>query len=511
MATRYPIHEVEAKWPLYWEAAHLYQTDLDHAARPFYNLMEFPYPSGEGLHVGHVYTYCGADAFGRLRRMQGYDVFEPMGFDAFGIHSENFALKVGKHPAEVIPANMRRFKEEQLKRLGCQFDWSREVDTTQPDYYRWTQWIFLQLYKAGLAYQAEAPVNWCPHDQTVLANEQVIDGRCERCDTLIEQRVMRQWFLRITRYAERLLDFSGVDFPEAVIKRQSAWIGRSVGAEIDFPVPGTDRTITVFTTRPDTIFGATFVVLAPEHPLAETIASPEQWESVSRYIAQTGRKLERERLIGAEKSGVFTGSYAVNPANGRHIPIWIADYVLARYGGGAIMAVPAHDERDFDFARAYGLPVVPVVTPEGDPLPPSTPFTDDGVLIDSGPFSGLAGDEARRAITTWLEDREVGHPKVIYRLRDWLISRQRYWGPPIPIIYCARCGTVPVPEAELPVLLPPVADIRPTGTAPLAAVPEFVHTTCPTCGGPAQRETDVSDNFLDSAWYYLRYTSTDAH
>ncbi len=524
MAERYPVHTVEATWRQRWEVTGIYYTDLDHARRPFYNVGEFPYPSGEGLHVGHVYTYCGADTFGRLRSMQGFDVFQPIGFDAFGIHSENYALKLGIHPAELVPTNMQRFREEQLQRLGCQFDWSREVDTTSPEYYRWTQWIFVQLFKAGLAYRAEAPVNWCPKDHTVLANEQVIDGRCERCGTLIEQRVMRQWFLGITRYADRLLDFSGVDFPPASIKRQTAWIGRSEGAEIDFPmvhggssnnrspskVDDPTLNITVFTTRPDTIFGATYLVLAPEHPLAPTIATAEQRDAVRHYIAQAQRKLERERVIGDTKTGVFTGAYAINPATGQPIPIWVADYVLARYGTGAIMAVPAHDERDWEFASQYGLPIKPVIMPrDHHTMPADRPFVDDGVLVDSAQFTGMPSDQARRAITVWLEQQGVGREKIMYRLRDWLISRQRYWGPPIPIIYCDQCGTLPVPDDHLPVLLPPIQDFRPSGTAPLASIPSFVNTSCPQCGGPARRETDVSDNFLDSAWYFLRYTSTE--
>lgn len=523
MADLYPAHEIEGRWRQRWAETAIYRADLDHAARPFYNLMEFPYPSGEGLHVGHVYTYCGADTFGRLRRMQGFDVFQPIGFDAFGIHSENYAIKQGVHPSALVPASIRRFREEQLQRLGCQFDWSREVDTTDPAYYRWTQWIFVQLFKAGLAYRAEAPVNWCPTDQTVLANEQVIDGRCERCNTPIRQRVMRQWFLRITQYAERLLDFSGVDFPDVSIKRQTAWIGCSAGAEIEFQVAHetddhairtTQYAIPVFTTRPDTIFGATFVVLAPEHPLVAPITTPEQRAVVESYVAAAGRKLERERLIGAGKTGVWTGSYAINPATNQPVPIWIADYVLPRYGSGAIMAVPAHDERDFEFATIHHLPIKQVITPP-DHAPHSIhdapPFTDDGVLIDSGSFSGMPSAAAREAITAWLAERGVGRAQVTYRLRDWLISRQRYWGPPIPIIYCERCGTLPVPEDQLPVLLPPIPNFRPTGIAPLASIPEFVNTICPQCGGPARRETDVSDNFLDSAWYYLRYTSTEFH
>ena len=351
MAERYPVHEIEARWRERWQQTGIDAPDLDRAERPFYNLVEFPYPSGEGLHVGHVYTYCGADAYGRLRRMQGWDVFQPFGFDAFGIHSENYALKLNVHPAELTPANIRRFRDEQLIRLGCAFDWSRTVDTSSPAYYRWTQWLFLKMLEAGLAYQAELPVNWCPQDQTVLANEQVIDGRCERCSTPIVQRVMRQWFLRITEYAERLLDFSGVDFPEASVKRMTAWIGRSEGADIRWRVDGTEQVITTFTTRPDTIFGATFVALAPEHPLVATLAGAEQRAHVERYIAETQRRLERERITEQPKSGVSTGAFVIHPLDGRRIPVWVADYVLARYGSGAIMGVPAHDERDREFAQ----------------------------------------------------------------------------------------------------------------------------------------------------------------
>jgi leucyl-tRNA synthetase len=505
MAEQIDMQELEARWRERWQAAELDRADLDHAARPFYNLMEFPYPSGEGLHVGHVYTYSGADAFGRQKRMQGYDVFQPMGFDAFGIHSENYALKVGRHPAELIPANIRRFREEQLKRLGCAFDWSRELSTTDPGYYRWTQWLFLQLFKAGLAYQAEAPVNWCPQDQTVLANEQVIDGRCERCDSPVERKVMRQWFFRITAYADRLLDFGGGDFPEAWVRRQQAWIGRSEGAEIDFAV-GEER-LTVFTTRPDTLFGVTFLALAPEHPLAERLAAPERRAAVAAYAAAARNRSERERAIGAEKSGVFSGAYAASPAGGPPIPIWVADYVLASAGSGAVMGVPAHDARDFAFAQRYGLPAWPVVAPRAGAA--ELPYEGEGLLVESGQFSGVESAAAGAAITAWLAGRGAGRAAVRYRLRDWLISRQRYWGPPIPIVHCGRCGAVAVPDEQLPVELPYVEDFRPAGAAPLAAVEAFVATTCPQCGGPARRETDVSDTFLDSAWYFLRYPSAE--
>jgi leucyl-tRNA synthetase len=495
MSNTYDPHAIEPHWQAIWAATSRDTTDLDHAEQPFYNLMEFPYPSGEGLHVGHVFSFGGADTYGRFQRRRSFQVFQPMGFDAFGIHSENYALRTGEHPFTLTRRTTARFRQ-QLQRLGGAFDWDRVVDTTDPRYYRWTQWIFIQLYKAGLAYQAEAHVNWCPSCKTVLANEQVIDGHCERCDTPITQRRMKQWFFRITQYADRLLDFSRVDFSETVIKRQRAWIGRSEGVEIPFEisdwrleVDSPKTPISVFTTRPDTINGVTFIALAPEHPLAEAIASGggPHAEAVRAYIETTRGRLELERQQ-AESTGVYTGLTAINPANGEHVPVWVADYVLMGYGTGAIMDVPAHDERDARFAERYGLTTT-------DDRPPTTDHrrtTDDGQPTTNDNQSPIS-------LT------------VRYRLRDWLISRQRYWGPPIPIIYCERCGTQPVPEEQLPVVLPPLEQFRPTGSgvAPLATVPEFVNTTCPACGGPAQRETDVSDNFLDSAWYFLRYLSTE--
>ncbi|NLG51554.1 MAG: leucine--tRNA ligase [Chloroflexi bacterium] len=513
----YNPHAIEPKWQRIWEETGLYRTDLDAAQRPFYNLMEFPYPSGEGLHVGHFYSYSGADSYGRFKRMHGLDVFEPMGFDAFGIHAENYALKLGVNPAQLIPRNVRRFREEQLKRVGTMFDWSREVNTTHPDYYRWTQWIFLQLYHAGLAYRAAAPVNWCPSCLTTLADEQVTDGRCERCDTPVAQRELTQWFFRITDYAERLLDFSHADFTETTQRLQTHWIGRREGAEVHFPVEGGDERITVFSTRPDTLFGATFLVLAPEHEAALTLATPEQRGAVAAYREQTQARSDVERLsVTQAKTGVWTGRYAINPVDGRRLPIWVADYVLVGFGTGAIFATPTHDQRDYDFARAHDLPILPVIEPteEGADWSPEAfdaAYEGDGVLIHSGPYDGLTVEEGKRAIVEDLQARGLARRAVTYRLRDWLISRQRYWGPPIPIIYCERCGMVPVPEDALPVRLPATEAFRPLGTgqSPLASIDEFVHTTCPTCGHSARRETDVSDNFLDSAWYYLRYTSTE--
>ncbi len=517
---RYDATPIEQKWRTRWEESGLYRTDLTlTTGHPkFYNLMEFPYPSAEGLHIGHVYTYGGADTNGRFQRMNGHEVFEPMGFDAFGIHSENYALKIDTNPMRLTAQTTRRYREDQLSRIGAMFDWEHSVDTSQPAYYRWTQWLFLQLYKAGLAVRKKAAVNWCPKDLTVLANEQVIDGRCERCGTLVVQRELTQWFFTITGYADRLLhNLETLDWPEESKRRQSYWIGRSEGAELIFAVAGAEpgdtapgTPIPVFTTRPDTVFGATYVVLAPEHPLVEGITTATQRAAVQDYIERARNETEIERTnVEREKTGVFTGAYAVNPATNARVPIWIADYVLVQYGTGAIMAVPGHDERDYAFARRFDLPIVEVVASETGIA--DAAYTGPGTIINSGHFDGLPVDEAKRAIVAWLAERGNAQPRVTYRLRDWLISRQRYWGPPIPIIYCPKDGIVPVPEDQLPVLLPEVEDFHPTGTgkSPLASVPSFVNTTCPICGGPAERETDVSDTFLDSSWYFLRYPCTE--
>jgi leucyl-tRNA synthetase len=509
---RYDPAEVEARWRRRWDETGLYTTDLRRDDAPkYYNLMEFPYPSAEGLHVGHLYTYSGADTNGRFKRMQGYNVFQPMGFDAFGIHSENYALKVGVNPMELTQRTVRRYREEQMKPIGAMWDWSHEVNTSAPEYYRWTQWLFLRMYHAGLAVRKSAPVNWCPKDLTVLANEQVINGRCERCGTEVVQREMTQWFFKITDYAERLLDgLDGLDWPQMSKLLQRNWIGRSEGAELVFNVEGSGEPIRVFTTRPDTVFGATYVVLAPEHSLVERITTPDRRAEVEAYRDETARKKEIERLsLEKEKTGAFTGARAINPALGEAVPIWIADYVLTTYGTGAIMAVPAHDERDHEFARKFGLPIREVIqAPEGVE---HQAYTGVGAMTASGQFDGTPSEEGKAAVTRWLGERGLGEPKVTYRLRDWLISRQRYWGPPIPIVYCEGCGEVAVPEEQLPVLLPEVENFRPTGTgkSPLAAVEEFYRTECPSCGGPAVRETDVSDTFLDSSWYYLRYPSTE--
>jgi len=522
----YEPQSIEAKWQERWDRDGTNEPDLDTVERPFFNLMMFPYPSAEGLHVGNLYAFTGADIYGRYRRLRGLDVFEPIGFDAFGIHSENYAIKVDVHPMELIPRNIENFTR-QLRRTGMMYDWAHTVDTTDPAYYRWTQWIFLQLYEAGLAVRKEAPVNWCPSCQTVLANEQVIAGRCERCDTPVEQKLLSQWFFRITEYAERLLEnLDWLDWSESTKTAQRNWIGRSEGATIHFPLADSEAAIEVFTTRPDTLFGATFMVLAPEHPLVDRLTGSAEREAVEAYRDATRRKDLVERRKGDKtKSGVFTGGYARNPATDGDIPVWIADYVLMDYGTGAIMAVPAHDERDFEFATEFELSIIPVVLPaertqvladlahvegvlDGEVY---IEHSSDEVLVNSGRFSGLSAPEGAAAIVEWLAERGLGEISINYRLHDWCISRQRYWGPPIPIIHCDACGAVPVPEADLPVVLPYVADFRPDahGVAPLARDEAFYRVDCPRCGGEARRETDVSDTFLDSAWYFLRYPSSD--
>jgi leucyl-tRNA synthetase len=513
----YDHAEIARRWSARWDESGIYQVDLHGAPRPYYNLMMFPYPSAEGLHVGNMYAFTGADVHGRFMAMQGYDVFEPMGFDAFGIHSENFAIKMGVHPRIMTARNVARFRE-QLKRIGNRFDWSHEVDSTDPAYYRWTQWIFTKLFEAGLAERKRATVNWCPKDKTVLADEQVIAGRCERCGTPVEQRSLESWFFTITRYADQLLaDLEWIDWSEKIKVAQRNWIGRSEGAEIRFSAETDGQTveIPVFTTRPDTIYGVTFFALAPKHPLVDRLAAPEQRAEVRAYVERARRESAGERSSAERtKTGVPLGTTITNPVSGVRVPVWVADYVLTGYGTGAVMGVPAHDQRDFEFARAFGLPIVEVIRPAGaspgDPATWEAAHTGAGVMVNSGPFDGLPSDAGGQRVTTWCEEHGVGRGAVRYRLRDWLISRQRYWGPPIPIVYCPEHGAVAVPEDQLPVLLPEVEDYLPTGTgnSPLAKVESFVNTTCPRCGGPARRETDVSDNFLDSAWYYLRYPST---
>jgi leucyl-tRNA synthetase len=517
--TPYAPAEVEAKWRARWQERRTNEPDLSGAAKPFYNLMMFPYPSAEGLHVGNLFAFTGADVFGRFKRMQGFNVFEPIGFDAFGIHSENYAIKVGVHPGELIPRNIANFTR-QLTRMGGMFAWDHVVNTTDPAYYKWTQWVFLKLYELGLAYKKNGSVNWCPSCKTVLSNEQVIAGACERCGTQVEQRVLNQWYFRITDYAGRLLDnlddATKMDWSESTVLAQKNWLGRSEGATLRFRVAGHDQEIAVYTTRPDTIFGATFMVLAPEHPLVSEITTDAQRGAVDGYRAQAASKDLVSRKVGdRDKTGVATGAMAINPATGGEIPIWIADYVLMDYGTGAIMAVPGHDERDFEFATKFGLTITRVVAGEGDSAtaPLAEAFIDnaDGRLVNSAQFDGITVREAKPAITAWLAEQGRGESKVQFRLYDWTISRQRYWGPPIPIIYCDSCGTVPVPVDQLPVILPPIEDFRPddSGISPLARHEEWYFVPCPSCGARARRETDVSDTFLDSAWYFLRYPSTD--
>jgi len=521
----YDPQVVEAKWRDRWAQRRTNSVAVDVAERPYYNLMMFPYPSAEGLHVGNVFAFVGSDIHGRYRRLQGWDVFEPIGFDAFGIHSENYALKVNTHPAKLIPANIARFRE-QLQRTGLMVNWDHALATTDPTYYKWTQWIFLKLYEAGHAVKKEAPVNWCPECKTVLANEQVMDGYCERHPgTRVHQRYLSQWFFTITKFAERLLEnLKTLDWSESTRTMQANWIGRSDGAELIFETPSGTR-IPVYTTRPDTVFGATYLVLAPEHPLVDEMTTSEQLADVGKYRREAIQKDVVSRKVGdREKTGVFTGTYARNPATGEAVPIWIADYVLMEYGTGAIMAVPAHDERDHEFAQKFGLEIRRVVAPAasgqsraageisaGADETDGVPFISwDGVLINSGQFDGMVCAEGVVAITEWLETQDLGKSQTQYRLHDWCISRQRYWGPPIPIVYCEECGTVPVPERDLPVMLPEIDDFRPdeTGVSPLARHEEWYRVECPRCCKLGRRETDVSDTFLDSSWYFLRYPST---
>ena len=511
----YDPSQVELKWQEAWREQDINTTDVANAPDPFYALMMFPYPSAEGLHVGNLFAFVGNDIYGRFQRLQGHNVFEPLGYDAFGIHSENYALKVGKHPMDLIPQNILNFRR-QLERAGLMVDWTHSLSTTDPDYYKWTQWVFLQLLKQGLAYKKQAAVNWCPSCKTVLANEQVIGGACERCDTPVEQRFLSQWFFRISDYAERLLNnLDTLDWSDTTKTAQRNWIGRSEGAEISFVAKknGEEHVIRVFTTRPDTVYGATYLVLAPEHPLVGALKGSLYKSAVDQYIARSTKQDVVSRKSSTEKTGVFTGAHAINPATGQEIPIWISDYVLMEYGTGAIMAVPGHDERDFEFAKVFGLPIVRVVCAEGEE--PSTPldaaFTENerGIIVNSAQFDGMTVATAKREITSMLQEKGAGKPYVNYRLHDWCISRQRYWGPPIPIIYCDDHGAVPVPEKDLPVLLPHVDDFKPddSGVSPLARHEDWYRVSCPECGKMARRETDVSDTFLDSAWYFLRYPS----
>ncbi|HEX4203473.1 MAG TPA: leucine--tRNA ligase [Ktedonobacteraceae bacterium] len=510
--TKYDPKEIEHKWQTQWEAEKLYHASDDAPKPNFYHLVMLPYPSGD-LHMGHWYNYSPFDTYGRFKRMQGYNVMQPIGFDAFGLPAENAAIKRGIQARTWTLSNIANMRT-QLRAMGAQWDWDREVVSCLPDYYRWTQWLFLQFYKHGLAYRTKAAANWCPNCNTTLANEQVLaDGTCERCGTMVVRKEIDQWLLKISEYAERLLDFSGViDWPEKTITMQRNWIGRSEGAEMRFSteIAGQRTDIPVFTTRPDTIYGATFFVLAPEHPLVAQITTPEQQAEVTAYVERAQRMTEIERMsTEKEKSGVFTGGYVTNPISGEQVPVWIADYVLMGYGSGAVMGVPAHDQRDFEFARKFGLPIREVIRAEDEEA--SDPATWEharvalGVMVNSGPFDGTPGDQSIAKVISYAEEQGVGKSIVNYRLRDWLISRQRYWGAPIPIVYCPKDGMVPVPEDQLPVWLPENVQFKATGESPLRYEPEFVNTTCPVCGGPATREADTMDTFMDSSWYFLRY------
>ncbi len=508
---------IEKKWQAKWEADKLYRAVIDERKPKHYALTMLPYPSGD-LHIGHWYAMTPSDARARFKRMQGYNVLFPMGFDAFGLPAENAAIRDGIHPMKRTYQNIERMRK-QLKSMGAMFDWSREVVSSDPEFYRWTQWFFIQLYKAGLAYRKMAAVDWCPKDNTTLAREQVIGENrvCERCGTPVIKKDLEQWFFKTTKYADELLRFDELDWPQTVKTLQTNWIGRSEGASVHFKTEAGED-IEIFTTRPDTLWGATFMVFAPEHPLVDKVTTPEQKAAVEAYKAQAARQSDIEReAADKEKTGVFTGGYAINPVNDERIPIWIADYVLLSYGTGAIMAVPAHDERDFAFARKYDLPIVPVIQPEGVTLDGATmerAHEHEGVMINSGPFNGTrATDEkgmanpAIKAVVEWLEQKGIGRRAVNYRYRDWLISRQRYWGAPIPMVYCEKHGWNPVPDDQLPVLLPEDVEWKPTGESPLKLHPTWKNTACPECGEPAVRETDTMDTFMCSSWYHLRYLS----
>ena len=512
---RYDPRAIDRKWQERWEKDGIYGVRDDDPRPPWYELTMYPYPSGD-LHIGHWYAMAPSDCHARFRHMQGYNVLHPMGFDAFGLPAENAAIQRGIHPYNWTMDNINNMRR-QLRTMGTIYDWDREVICCLPEFYRWNQWFFLKLYEKGLAYRAKAPVVWCPSCQTVLANEQVLNGRCERCDTAITRRDLEQWFLRITAYADQLLDFNGlVDWPEKILTMQRNWIGRSEGVEISFDIShcGLDeKEIRSFTTRIDTIFGVTLMVLAPEHPLVEKLTTPDRKAEVGAYVEQARRQTEIDRLATEkEKSGVFLGTYAVNHLNGEKVPIFTADYALMGYGTGAVMGVPAHDQRDFEFAKKYSIPIrVVIAPPDWDGGDLAEAYLQEGTMVNSDRFDGLSGKQGKEAVADFVEQREWGKRAVSYRIRDWLISRQRYWGTPIPMVYCQGCGTVPVPEEALPVLLPSDAEFKPTGESPLALNQEFVNTACPRCGAEARRETDTMDTFVDSSWYMERFTSPDYH
>lgn len=499
---------IDKKWQTKWEESGLHKFDENAKGEKLYVLEMFSYPSGAKLHAGHWFNYGPTDSWARFKKMQGYNVFQPMGFDAFGLPAENYAIKTGIHPHDSTMQNIENM-EEQLRAMGAMFNWDHEVITCLPDYYKWTQWVFLKLYEKGLAYRKNAPVNWCPSCNTVLANEQVIEGQCERCSSEVEKKALTQWFLKITDYADELLEkIDSLDWPERTKSMQKHWIGKSKGAEVTFKVENSDISFDVFTTRIDTLNGVTYVVLAPESPFVDQLTTEENKAVVEEYKVEAANQSDIERQsISREKTGVFTGSYAINPVNGKRVPIWVGDYVLATYGTGCVMAVPAHDERDFEFATKFNLPIERVITSK-DGSDDSLPFTEYGKLVNSGEFDVLTTEEAKGAIVKKLEEKGLGRWKVNFRLRDWLVSRQRYWGAPIPIVHCEKCGTVAVPEEQLPVELPYDIEFTPDGKSPLSKSEAFLNTTCPKCGGHAVRESDTLDTFVCSSWYYLRYVDS---
>ena len=508
MATTYNHKAVEKKWRGNWEA---HPINVNDGKKPkYYCLDMFPYPSGSGLHVGHWRGYVISDVWSRYKMLHGYYVIHPMGWDAFGLPAENYAIKMGVHPKKSTAQNVANIKR-QIQEIAAVYDWDMEVNTTDPNFYKWTQWIFVKMFKAGLAYEKEMPINWCPSCKTGLSNEEVVNGCCERCGTEVTKKNLKQWMLKITAYADRLLeDLDKLDWPEKVKKMQSDWIGRSYGAEVDFKVDGTDKSITVYTTRPDTLHGATFMVLAPEHAMARELATEETKQAVEDYIYRASTRSNIDRMADKEKTGVFTGSYAINPLNGKKVPIWLSDYVLADYGTGAIMCVPAHDDRDFEFATKFNIPIIQVIAKDGKEIENMTEaYTEAaGTMINSGDWNGMESSVLKKEAPHIIEKMGIGRATVNYKLRDWVFSRQRYWGEPIPIVHCDKCGYVPIDESELPLLLPEVESYMPTdnGESPLAAMTDWVNTTCPCCGGPAKRETDTMPQWAGSSWYFLRYT-----
>ena len=510
MAERYDHDQVELKWQKIWEDAHCFEAKDDYSMPKFYPLIEFPYPSGHGLHVGHPRSNTALDIIARKRRMEGYNVLYPIGWDAFGLPTENYAIKTGIHPAKVTHDNIEHFRA-QLKRLGFSFDWSREINTTDPDYYKWTQWIFLKFFEKGLAYKAEIPINFCTSCKVGLANEEVVDGVCERCGGVVVQKVRSQWMLKITEYAQRLIDdLDDLDYIERVKIQQKNWIGRSEGAEVIFPIEGYPEGLKVYTTRCDTLFGATYMVVSPEHPIIDAMKdSIENMDEVREYQKAAARKSDLERAeLNKEKTGVMLkGLKATNPVTGKLIPVWISDYVLMGYGTGAIMAVPAHDERDWEFAKKFNMPIIEVVAGGRDVQEECYSDVESGIMVNSGFLNGLTVKEAIPAMIKWLEEKGIGEKKVNYKLRDWVFTRQRYWGEPIPLVHCDKCGWVPLPYSELPLKLPEIEDFEPTddGSSALARATDWIKTTCPKCGGPANRETDTMPNWAGSSWYFIRY------